>query len=818
MEPLFRVLRQSFRRLKKNRGANFVAVLTMALGIGLTASMYTLIDVMMFQGVPFEDADSLVHLGSTQLEDGVQRSRVSQHDFEAWVDQQTAFEGLAGLHVGTMNLSDDAALPERYSGAWISTNFLELLGERPVLGRGFEPADAEPGAAQVVLISHQVWQQRYGSNPAVIGQRASLNSKPATIIGVLPSEFRFPEIEDVWAPLEQRAMGHPRGSAELPELTVFGRLKSGSTLEEAATQMAGIGRRLEQGLPQTHQGRGVFVERYNERYADEESLQLFGVMFGAVLLVLLIACFNVANLMIGRASLRSRDFAVQAALGSPKHSAVVQILTESLLLAVPGALLGLGFAHLAISFFDRAISAMGLPFWMDFHLNSTVFLVTAGATLVAALVSGLAPAIQASRFDMQEVLSDASRGSTSFRIGRLSRAMVVVQVAASTALCIGAGMAVRGVQAAQSFEHAFETENLLSARVGLPEKDYPEASDRVTFFEALERRLAGEAGLEAVTISTVLPAENNIGGGNLQYERPGEVYDRPGQMPFTRVVQASPSYFATLGTQVLIGRDFSPADHQEMPAVVIVNESFAGSEWPGQNPLGQHLDFWLGAEEEAGGQAVGRVEVIGVAPDLHFGGFGKSHNQGGVYFPLAQRPAAFAWVIARTRGNPALASRPLRRAVLDLDPNLPLYNVHTMEQVLDRSLFGPRFFGSLFGAFGLAALFMACIGLYGLMAFAVSQRSQEMGVRMALGAKARDILRLVLGQGLRQTALGLVLGMILGQGLTLVLASQIFQAKSSDPVLFAVVPAILTMAALLACWSPARRAAGVDPIRALRRD
>ncbi|MEO1086150.1 MAG: ABC transporter permease, partial [Acidobacteriota bacterium] len=589
---------------------------------------------------------------------------MSQHDFAIWTDQHTVFEGIAGFHTGTLNLADGENLPERYSGAWISANFLELLGEQPALGRGFRPEDAEVGAEPVVLISHRVWQQRYGGDPGVIGRHVRLSSEPATVVGVLPEGFRFPETEDLWAPLSaEGALAVPRGSDELPSLTVFGRLKADTSLEEAASQMAVIGHRLEQQFPETHAGRGVRVEPYNDRYADEESLQLLGVMFAAVVLVLVVACFNVANLMIGRTALRGRDFAIQAALGSPRLHSMAQVLTESLLLAVPGAFLGLGFAHVAVGVFDRAVSSMGVPFWLNFHLSPTIFLVTAGFTLLAALISGLAPAIQASRSEMPQTLSDGSRGTTSFRMGRLSRALVITQVAASTALCLGSGIAVRGVLSAQSFEHAFETENLLSARVGLPSADYASDDEQIAFFEALERRLEAEAGLEAVAISTVLPAENAIGSGRLHYERPGEVYERPSQMPRARVVAATPGYFQTLGASLVAGRDFTAADRADAPAVAIVNESFARQEWPGHDAVGQDLDLWLGAEAEAADGRAGTVRVVGVAPDLRFGGFGKANDQRGIYLPLAQQPAAFAWIVARTRDSPTAFSQPLRRAV-----------------------------------------------------------------------------------------------------------------------------------------------------------
>ncbi|MEO1370258.1 MAG: ABC transporter permease, partial [Acidobacteriota bacterium] len=378
-----------------------------------------------------------------------------------------------------------------------------------------------------------------------------------------------------------------------------------------------------------------------------------------------------------RVALRGREFAIQSALGSSRFQVISQVLTESFLLALPGACLGLGLAHLAIAFFDRVIGAHGVPYWMHFKLSPAVFLATAGFTLVAALVAGLAPAIRASRSDMRQALSDGARG-TSHSLGRLSRVMVVAQITVSTALCIGAGLAVRGVVAAQSYDHAFETENLLSARVGLPEGDYPDDAERLAFFETLLRRLEGEPGFESVAIGTVLPAENDIGSIRRAIQRPGEVYDRPAQMPSARFAASSPGYFSALGTEILTGRDFAPSDHAGAAPVAIVNESFAKREWPGEHPVGKEVDLWAGRAAEGLDAHAGKRRVVGVVPDLRFGGFGKAQDGSAVYVPLAQSPTSFVWIIARTRagGEPAALSRPLRQAVLDLDPNLPLYNVH----------------------------------------------------------------------------------------------------------------------------------------------
>ena len=817
MDSLFRQIRISFRQLRKYPGAAAVAVVAMGLGIGLTAGMYAILDGLILRGLPFEDPGQLVHLENNHLAEGEDSLEVSQHDFEYWVEHQSSFDALGAYHGGTANLAD-AELPERFTGCWISPGFLDLLGESPLLGRGFRPQDSDPESPLVVLIGFHVWQQRYGGSKDVIGRQVRLNSEPATIVGVLNEGFRFPMREDVWLPLRQRAADVARGSDELATLEVFGRLRQDRTLDQAMAEMTVVVERLAHEHPATNEGLGIVIKPYIEEFIDEETRQIVGVMFAAVILVLMIACFNVANLLVGRAALRSRELAICTALGSKRRHAITGVLTESMLLASAGAVLGLVLAHVSVRAFDAAIQTTEPPFWIHFYLSPAVFGATAAFTVLAALVAGWVPAMQASRSDVREILSDASRGSTSFRMGRTSRLMVVAQVAASAALAIAAGLAVRSVLEAQSYEHAFDPDRLLSARVGLFEGDYPEDRDRVAFFQRLEEKLRSNGAVEKAAIGTVLPTETVIGAGSSRFERPGESYDRPNQMPFTRWVAITPGYFDALGVPLLAGRDFSLADGETTFPVAIVNEDFARKEWPGQNPIGRRINLWRGEEKEAADPDAGVVEVVGVVPSLRFAEFDNADDQQAVYVPLAQNPVRFAWAVVRTKGDPLAFAEPLRRTVLDLDPNLPLYFVRSMDQVLANTLFFPRILGILFSIFGAAALFLACVGLYGLMAFTVSQRSQEMGLRMALGARAGNLLTMVLRQGLRQTALGLAIGLALGALFGTMLSSVLYQVDARDPLTYLAIPALLIAVAVLACWIPARRAAAVDPMTALHCD
>ena len=815
MDTFFREIRYALRMLLKNPGSSLVAIVAMALGIALTASMFAIMNGAFLDGLPFEDSERLLYLSRTNLSRDIESMSVTQHDFEDWQSQQQSFEGLAGFTSGTFNLSDDG-LPERYNGTWISTNFLDLLRVKPILGRGFEPEDGMLGAQPVLLLSHMVWQKRYGGRQDVLGQTVRVNSEPVTIVGVLPEAFMFPVTEELWMPLILETGEVERGDGRT--LGVFGRLQDDVSIDGAAADLATIARRLEQQYPETNEGVGSRVEPYIDEFVGDETRMMIGVMFAAVLLVLLIACFNVANLLIGRASVRSRELAIRSALGSGRARAVLQVLAEAGLLSMIGAALGVVLAHFSLRAFDAAIQVTDPPFWMHFGLNGKVLLVAIAAATVAALIAGLVPALQASRTNLSSVLSDSTRGSTSFRLGRLSRALVVAEIAISFALLTGAALTVRSVLAANSYDLRFDPANMLTARMGLFEGDYPEEKDWVVFYDRLRQEVGSRAEVSTAAVGTVIPTDTAIGAGGTRFQRPGESYERTWDMPWARRSVISPGYWDALGLKLLAGRDFTDADREGAPMVAIVNEDFARKEWPGENPIGQRVDLFMGEEAEAEDPKAGLMEVVGVAPDLRFADFDNADDQQGIYVPLAQNPVRFAWIIARTRTDPTTFAEPLRRTVLDLDPNLPLYYVRSMEQVLKETLFFPNLFWVLFGTFGVVAIILTSLGLYSVVAFGVSQRTQEIGVRMAFGASAADVLRMILRQGLIKVAVGLGLGLALAVPLAWFLASQLFQVKAADPVTFIVIPTLLAFVALLACLVPARKASSVDPITALHYD
>ncbi len=803
------------RLFLSNSTSSIVAIVAMGLGIGLTGSMWAVIDGVFLRGLPFPEPQRILHLERNDLAHDVQSMEVTRHDFADWRSQQQSFEGLAGFTSGTFNISD-TGVPARYNGAWISANFLTLLRVQPVLGRGFTGGDEKDGAEPVILIGHHVWHSRYGGSPDVVGKVIRVNAGQATIIGVLPEGFRFPIQEDAWMPL---ALGlHQLERGEGGSLEVFGRLRDGTNIDQAGSEMATIAQRLATQYPKTNEGVSAVVQPFMQEFIGSETIQLLKVMFVAVLLVLLIACFNVANLLIGRASLRSRELAIRSALGSSRARVVGHVLAEASLIAGAGALLGIGLAQLGLRLLTTVMSAVDTPFWFHFTIDARVLLTIVGATIGAALISGLVPALQASRPDLALVLQDTGRGTTSFRLGLISRALVVIEVAISCALLVGAGLMVRSVLSASDYDLGFETNNLLTARLGLFEGDYPEETDWVAFFERLREEVAARPEVVRAAIGTSIPTDTEIGSDGTRFERIGETYENPRDMPFARLNTAGPGYFESLGINLLAGRDFDHTDQSESLAVAIVNNDFARKEWPGENPIGQRINLWRGEEAETEDPDAGWVEVVGLVPNLRFAEFDNDDDQQAIYLPFAQQPQRFAWIIARTQGDPMAFADSLRRTVLGLDANLPLYFVRSMDQVLTQTMFYSNLIGWLFGIFGAVAVILACLGLYGVMAFAVTQRTQEMGVRMAFGARARDVLSLVLKAGFRQVSLGLVLGLALGAGMAMALRSFLFQVEALDAVTFVATPLLLLAVALLACLLPAQRAAAVDPIIALRHE
>lgn len=796
-------IRYSLRALRRRPGQTATAALALALGIGLTTIMFSIVNGALLKGLPFEDSHELLHLERSNLSEGIESMEVTLHDYLDWRERQTTFEDIAAFYEGTVNVSGTERA-ERFDGAFITASAFPLLGVEPVVGRTFTPEETSAGGEALLLLGHHVWRDRYGGDPSVVGRTVRVNAEPATVVGVMPEGFRFPLNADVWVPLRLDPAELERG--EGTTLEVFGRLGDGVSPDQAAAEMSTIAGHLAERHPETNEGVGSVVKPYTDEYIGDELKTMLWTMLGAVFLVLLLACANVANLLLARATERARDVAVRSALGASRLRVMMQFFAESTLLSVGGALVGTAIAWTGIRLFNRAIAPTDPPFWIDIGLDPEVLAFVAGLTLLAAVVSAVLPAVQATGANMNEILKDESRGSSGFRLGRMSRALVVAEVVLSTGLLVGAGLMIKSVVNLGTVDYAFQTEQVLTARFGLFEAAYPDDTARIALFDELEPRLRGLAGVEAASLASSLPG---VWSAGTRFALEGESYPADQDYPAANFVRVSPDYFETYRVRSTAGRVIEARDRAGSLPVAVVNESFVDRYFDGEDPLGRRFRMGDSDSDQPW------LTVVGVVPDMHLDG-AENEDPEGFYVPLAQSDQRFVSVAVRTRGDPAGLAPELAGAVSAVDPDLPLYWVQTLEEAMAEQTWFYRVFGILFVVFGAAALFLASVGLYGVTAASVSRRTHEMGIRMALGARARDILRLVLRQGMIRIAIGLAAGLVLAGVLARGLELVLFQVEPWDPWIFVVVPVALALTGLAASWVPAKRATRVDPMVALR--
>ena len=806
MSGLLKELRYALRMLRKNRGTSLIAVLALGLGIGLTTIMFSIVYGAVWKGLPFEGAEKLVHLERNNLSEDIESMEVPIHDLLDWREAQTSFEALAGFYSGTVNLAGTER-PERYDGAFISANAFELIRVQPVLGRNFQEGEDTPAADPVILLGYHVWQDRFGGDPEVVGQVARVNGEQTTIIGVMPEGFRFPIAEDVWLPLRMDPLELERG--EGLSLEVFGRLRDGVNMDQASAEMQAIAARLAEEYPKTNEGVGAVLQPYVDEYIGAEPRAMLYTMLAAVFLVLLVACANVANLLLSRAATRSKELAIRSAVGASRLRVIMQLVGEGIVIASAGAVLGIGISALGIGMFNRAIAPTDPPFWIDIGLNPVVLIFIIGVTVLAGVLSGILPAIQASGSAVNEVLKDESWGSSGFRVGKLSKGLVVAEIALSLGVLVAAGLMIKSVTNLNTIDYGFDTETTFTARMGLFEADYPDTTSRREFYREVLRRVEGRPGVEAAAIVTALPGAWSYGG---RFGIEGESYDRDQDYPVARFAAVSPDFLDVYGVKVLEGRTFGPEDTYGAMPVAIVNQSFAEQFYPEGSAIGKRVRQGDSETEEPW------RTIVGVVPDMYMQGLSNmEEDPWGVYFPLDQYDTRFAYVALRSAGeDPMTLAAGARDDVMAVDQDIPLYWVQTHQAAIDEQTWFFRIFGNLFMVFGIVALFLAAVGLYGVMSASVSNRTSEMGIRMALGAQGGDVLRLVMKQGAIQVGIGMALGLalaaLLSRGLELVL----FQVEPWDPFVFALIAVVLAAVGMLASYIPALRATRVDPAVALR--
>ncbi|MBI4419875.1 MAG: ABC transporter permease [Gemmatimonadetes bacterium] len=796
------------RTLSRDKGSALVAITTLALGIGLCTTTFSLVYGVFLRGLDVPAPDRIQLIARNNPSRNIDFMSVSQPDFYDWRERQRSFEGLASFTGGfTMNLSDSLG-PERFEGSYVSANLFDLLRVRPVIGSTFRPEDDRPGAPLTVLLSHSVWTNRYGGDSAIVGRTVKVNGEHATIIGVMRRGFRFPDDKVLWVAQRDERARTPNRQGGL-SFQVMGRLRDGVTWDQAKAEMATIAVGLARDYPQTNEGVGVAFRTFVESDTGPQITAVFGGMQVATLFVLLIACANVANLLLARATVRTREAAVRTAIGASPLRVVSPFFAETLVLAAGGALLGTGIAAVGVELFDRATQDVGKPYYMVFALDAPILAFVVGITVFTALAAGIAPALQILRTDVGSTLKDESRGSSGVMGGRVSRVLVVAQMALSCALLVGAGLMVKSVVKLRNYRFAFATENVFTARLGLFDAVYPDTLSRQRFWRALHERLRTVPGAAAAALTSSLPGGGG-GGGRVAIE--GQTYAKDQDYPASGSAAITPGFFETFDVAMLQGRAFTDQDHAGSLPVAIVNQEFADRYFLGVSPLGRRIRPGASTSTQSW------YAIVGVAPTLVVRGLDPDNlNPAEYYLPVAQRDPRFLSIAVRSSaGDGLMLASAARQAVRSLDPDLPLYDVFTMLGSIRNRTWFFNVFGTVFIVFGAAALFMASVGLYGLLAFSVSRRVREMGIRMALGASAGDVLRMILGQGARQTAVGLTIGLVLAFALSRLVRIIMFEVEPSDPLVFGSIGLVIAMVGLAASWVPARRATAVDPMVALR--
>lgn len=751
---LWQDLQFAVRLLVKDKWFSLVAALALSLGIGVNAAVFTFVNAVLIRGLPFANPDEILAISGRDLVRD-QPVGLSYLDF---LDLRTAasFRATAAFDGSTMNVSDEGRAPERYNGVYISADGFRIIGQAPILGRDFLPEDDRPGAAPVVLLGNGVWRQRYGGDASIVGRTIRVNDLPSVIIGVMAEGFRFPLEAEVWQPLAQiRGLdAQPRNARGLD---AFGRLAEGVSREQAQTELATIGRRMATDHPDTNKDILPQAQTFNERQNGGPIRAVFLSLLGAVGFVLLIACANVANLLLARSANRSREIAVRVSIGATRWRIVRQLLIESVLLALVSGIVGLAFSLVGIRMFDLATADVGRPSWIQFTMDGRVFAYFALICLGTGVLFGLAPALHVSKTDVNEILKEGGRsGSAGMRVRRWSGALVIAEIALTLALLAGAGFMMRNFLNMYRMDVGVDTSRLLTMQLSLPERKYPAIEQRLAFYDRLQERLAGNPRMRAVAVASNAP----MGGGfGRLLSIDGRTETEGQQPPRVTAVTVDPRYFETIGIAPLRGRGFNAADGRPGQEHAIVNARFAQLHFGQDDPIGRRITLRIDlgtAAPPAGGIPVAlTLTIIGVVPNVRQDNVQNAETDPIAYVPYRMDPRSFMMLLARTDGDPAAVTAVLREEMRAIDPDLPLYNIRSMDDVLARQRWPFRIFGTMFAVFAFIALMLSAVGLYAVTAYSVTQRTQEIGVRSALGAGSTQVMWLFMRRGLIQLAIGL---------------------------------------------------------------
>jgi putative ABC transport system permease protein len=828
---LIRDVKVGLRVLIKEKGFCALAVVVLALGIAGVTTMFSVVNGVMLRGFSFPNASRLVSLNfidpASATFFGV-TGQVSAMDYEELLPQQRSLEGLtAYLNGSTVNVTVNGH-PQRYTGAYVTESFLRTLGVVPMMGRDFTAADNVPGAGKVAIIGYGIWQRDFGSDSEIVGKGVRINGKPATVVGVMPKGFAFPTNEDLWIPLYSEFPPRPRNDPGLVNPAVLGLLKPGVSLDQANAEATTIAKRFAAAYPDTNkQFNTGQVQHLLDSFTPRPLRSTLWTMLGFCVGVLLISCVNVMNMQFARATLRAKELAVRSSLGASRMRLVRQMLTESLLVAGIGAIVGIALAYASIGWLSATVRNLENPppSWITFDVDAMVLLLTVLSTVTAAVLSGLLPALISSRANAVEVLRDGGRGNTSHAVSLVSRGLVVFQIVVTCVLLVGSLLQLRSITLQQTIDYGYDTSGLISARMALMDGDYPTPPSRKAFYDRVLQQFESDSEFEAVTLTNRF---RMVFSGNSAIEIEGRQYRARGDRPTASVEQVTGSYFSVTGQKLLEGRTFATDDLDARQPVAIVNAGFAQKHFGTESALGRRFRTSTadGNPQRAGPWRT----IVGVVTTVRMlGPFNQPGLDGTGFYvpffanpvgPLQQAPSAsqFSTILAKPRaGQRAEAMAvPLRRQMAKADPNLPLYFVGTPKAQIDGFVAQNRIIATMFSIFGLVAIVLASVGMYGVMSFSVNQRRQEFGVRMALGAHYGRILQIVLKQGAIQLALGLFLGLGLATVAGAGIQNILFGVSARDPLTYSVVVTLITIVSLIATLVPAHRATRVDPMIALR--
>jgi putative ABC transport system permease protein len=783
-----------------------VVVLTLAIGIGANAAIFTVVNAVLLQPLPYPDPDRLMMVWTYNPRQGFDKDVGTYPNFEDWRRGNQSFERMSGYFGASVTLTGSGD-PEQIRGVRVTHEFFDTIQVQPALGRSFGPEHGRAGGERVVLLAHGLWTRRFGADPGIVGRQITLNGVSHEVLGVMPSSFTESADAQFWLPLapvgQFASLFTSRGSFWL---TVVGRLKSGVTQAAAQAEMDAIAARLEKEYP-SNAGLGIRLVRLHEEIVGDVKRPLL-ILLAAVCFVLLIACANVANLLLTRAASRTRELAIRAALGAGRARLSRQLLTESLVLGLIGGIAGLALAMWATGVL-RSLAPAELPRLDNVSVDAWVLAYTAGAALLTSLLFGIVPAIHASRHDVGARLKEGGRTGTDGRSGRLRTALAISELAIALVLLVGASLLVRSFIALSREDPGFANDGVLTLRLQLPAAKYGEPARVTAFHEQLIERLGALPGVASAAAGSTLLLSQLPNSASINIEGrppvPSDVQNLP--VPYDSV---SPEFFTTLQIPLRRGRFFSHADGPDSQGVAIVNEAFVRRFFPGEEPLGRRVTFGT-----PGGADTRWQTIVGVVADTKRGGFGRA-PWAEIYFPMRQAPDPRVFMFVRTTGDPMALAAAAQAAVWSIDRDQAIAGIRTVRQLLAQREANRWFTTLLLGLFAAVALVLAVIGIYGVIAYATAQRTQEIGIRLALGADQRSVLRLVLAGGLRIAAIGLALGLAGALALTRVLSGLLFGVGARDPVTFVGVPIVLLFVVLAACWVPARRAMRIDPLIALR--